>query len=282
MRHAVLFDLDGVLLDSRSAHLATPAGYATSILGRRVTIADLPADAATVPRDQVLATLGLNGGVDEAAWDAATATAGLHAKLFPFTVGTLTALRESGVATGLVTLRSRRRIEWLLPTDVLDLLDIVVCFGDTTPKPAPDGLLLALDQLDVTPQAAVFVGDTRSTSAPLGPRTCEPSVPVGATRKLMPWSGRVPIWCSPGRTTWLPRCSSWWAISGLPTTPSDLDAIPATVGDAVAADRCVRSGLRHLRAMVWSHGLHRGGASYLRRAGELRTTQSSFSARLGV
>ncbi|CAN3984912.1 hypothetical protein KPATCC21470_7643 [Kitasatospora purpeofusca] len=31
-----------------------------------------------------------------------------------------------------------------------------------------------------------------------------------------------------------------------------------------------------------SHGLHRGGASYLRRAGELRTTQSLFSARLGV
>ncbi|MFI9789101.1 HAD family hydrolase [Kitasatospora sp. NPDC051984] len=160
MRHAVLFDLDGVLLDSRNAHLATLTGYAMSTLGRRITIADLPADAATASRDQVLAALGLNGEVDEAAWDAATATAGLHTKLFPFTVGTLTALRESGVATGLVTLRSRRRVEWLLPTDVLDLLDIVVCFEDTTPKPAPDGLLLALDQLGAAPQAAVFVGDT--------------------------------------------------------------------------------------------------------------------------
>ena len=57
---------------------------------------------------------------------AATATASLHAEVFPFVTGTLAALRESGVATGIVTLRSRRRVNWLLPPDVLALIDTVI------------------------------------------------------------------------------------------------------------------------------------------------------------
>ncbi|ROR43479.1 HAD family hydrolase [Kitasatospora cineracea] len=160
MSRAVLFDLDGVLLDSQDTHLATLAGYAMTMLGRRVTTADLPAGAHLAPRDGVLAALGLDGPLHEKAWDAATATAGLRAEPFPFTIGTLTELRASGVATGLVTLRSRRRADWLLPPHLLALLGTVVCFEDAPPKPAPDGLLLALDRLGADPRETVFVGDT--------------------------------------------------------------------------------------------------------------------------
>ncbi|MFE0061721.1 hypothetical protein [Streptomyces sp. NPDC059003] len=59
MRPAVLFDLDGVLLDSRRAVLATLAGVATAALGRRVAVADLPPGAATTPRVEVLSALGV-------------------------------------------------------------------------------------------------------------------------------------------------------------------------------------------------------------------------------
>ncbi|MFJ3965187.1 HAD family hydrolase [Streptomyces sp. NPDC090036] len=160
MKRAVLFDLDGVLVDSRAAQLATLAGFATSVLDRRVTIEDLPPGAETTPREQVLAHLGLDGAIDKNGWDAASATATLVAKVFPFVVETLTDLRAADIATGVVTLRSRRCLHWLLPPDVIDLLDTTVCYEDATPKPSPDGLLLALDQLGATPGSAVFVGDT--------------------------------------------------------------------------------------------------------------------------
>ncbi|MFD4373349.1 HAD family hydrolase [Streptomyces sp. NPDC058486] len=162
MKRAVLFDLDGVLVDSRHAQLATLAGFATSVLGRRVTIADLPPEAATTPREQVLAELGYAGTINLDGWDAATATATLTADVFPFVAEALAALRAADIGTGLVTLRSRQRIGWLLPPVILDLIDIVVCYEDAAPKPAPDGLLLALDKLGVAPGGTVFVGDMES------------------------------------------------------------------------------------------------------------------------
>jgi HAD superfamily hydrolase (TIGR01509 family) len=160
VRRAALFDVDGVLVDSEIVQLGTLAGFAASALGRRVTLADLPSDAATAPRVDVLAKLGLHGEINEDAWDAATATASLDSEVFPFVADTLKRLRAAGVATGVVTRRDHRRITWLLPPHILDLMDTVVCWEDAAPKPAPDGLLLALDRLGVAPRDAVFVGDT--------------------------------------------------------------------------------------------------------------------------
>ncbi|MFE0701906.1 HAD family hydrolase [Streptomyces sp. NPDC058872] len=162
MKQALLFDLDGVLVDSRHAQLATLAGFATSALGRRITVADLPAGAATTPREHVLAELGYSGTINQESWDAATATATLTAEVFPFVTDTLAALRAADVATGIVTLRNRQRVNWLMPPGILALIDIVVCYEDAAPKPAPDGLLLALDKLGVSPSDAVFVGDMES------------------------------------------------------------------------------------------------------------------------
>ncbi|MFJ9430960.1 HAD family hydrolase [Streptomyces sp. NPDC101490] len=162
MKRAVLFDLDGVLVDSHHAQLATLAGFATSALGRRVTIADLPSWAATTPREHVLAELGHVGTIDQDRWDAAMATATLTTEVFPFATKALTALRAAAVTTGIVTLRNRRRVDWLLPPDILGLLDVIVCYEDAAPKPAPDGLLLALGKLGVAPAYAVFLGDMPS------------------------------------------------------------------------------------------------------------------------
>ncbi|MFI1436730.1 HAD family hydrolase [Streptomyces lydicus] len=162
----VLFDLDGVLLDSRDAHLATLAGVATTALGRRVTVADLPPGAATTPRVEVLSALGVPDPDElcELWWDVALATAA-GTRLFPGVLEGLMALKDLGAATGLVTLQARPRLSWLLPPAVLDLLDVTICREDAEPKPAPDGIFLALARLAAGPHDAVFVGDTLTDRA---------------------------------------------------------------------------------------------------------------------
>ncbi|MFE0875952.1 hypothetical protein ACFW4X_13870 [Streptomyces smyrnaeus] len=61
------------------------------------------------------------------------------------------AINDAGMATGLVTLQTRNRLRWLLPPAVLDLLDVTVCREDAEPKPAPDGVFLALAHLAAAP-----------------------------------------------------------------------------------------------------------------------------------
>lgn len=162
----MLFDLDGVLLDSRDAMLATLAGVATAALGRRVSVADLPPEAATTPRVEVLSALGV-GEPDrlcELWWDVALATAA-GTRIFPGVLQGLMALKNTGTATGLVTLQARNRLPWLLPPAMTDLLDVAVCREDAAPKPAPDGIFLALARLAAAPHDAVFVGDTLTDRA---------------------------------------------------------------------------------------------------------------------
>ncbi|MGW3564452.1 HAD family hydrolase [Streptomyces sp. NPDC000941] len=162
----MLFDLDGVLLDSRDAMLATLAGVATAALGRRVTACDLPPGAATTPRVEVLSALGVADpdGLCELWWDVALATAA-GTRIFHGILEGLMALKDTGAATGLVTLQTRIRLPWLLTPAVLDLLDVTVCREDAEPKPAPDGIFLALARLAAAPHDAVFVGDTLTDRA---------------------------------------------------------------------------------------------------------------------
>lgn len=158
---AALFDLDGVLLDSGSAVTSTLAAVATYATGRRHTPDDLPADALTRPRRDVLADLGIDDP-DTACtkwWDGALVAAP-PAAVFPGVLTALRTLRTAGTAIGVVTLQYRARLGWLLPPDLADLLDVVVTREDAPHKPAPDGVHTALDKLGVHPQHAVMVGDS--------------------------------------------------------------------------------------------------------------------------
>ncbi|MFE2495655.1 HAD family hydrolase [Streptomyces scopuliridis] len=216
MKHAVLFDLDGVLADSHHAFLSTLAGFATFHLGRRITVADLPPHAAITPRDDVLASLGATGPLNEEGWDAATATATLTARVFPYVTPVLTELRAAGWATGIVTARTQRRVPWLLGPEVRALIDVIVCSDDAPLKPDPGGVLLALDRLGVSADRAVFVGDMRADV--LAGRAAG-AVTVGAgwsftPREQLTDAGADLVLNDPGQLT--PTLLKWADI-GMPT-----------------------------------------------------------------
>lgn len=159
-RQAALFDLDGVLLDSAAAIRCTLAAVATCATGRRVMPDDLPSDVLRRPRCEVLALLDV-ADPDDACdrwWDGAASAAPV--KTFPGVLSGLLALRAQGTAIGAVTLQDHNRVRWLLPEALSECLEVVITRQDAPPKPAPDGLHLALNRLDVTPECAVFVGDS--------------------------------------------------------------------------------------------------------------------------
>ncbi|MGX1727985.1 HAD family hydrolase [Streptomyces diastaticus] len=159
-RKAVLFDLDGVLLDSAAAVHATLAAVATCATECRVTVSDLPLASLRRPRSEVLGLLGVADPDAACArwWDAALAAT--PALPFAGVLPGLRAVRAAGAALGVVTLQDRGRLRWLIPPAVAELLDVVVSRQDAPPKPAPDGLTEALRQLGVAPRDAAFVGDS--------------------------------------------------------------------------------------------------------------------------
>lgn len=157
---AVLFDWDGTLLDS------FPAGYHASI-----TV--LKHYGIDVDRRRFLETYSPNWyesyeklGLPPEEWDNADQMwrrtyRDQVTSPFPFVRQLLSRLNESGLTLGLVTAGNRTRVRRELRDHGLeDFFAVVVCFEDTEEKkPHPAPLARALDELNVTAPATVYVGD---------------------------------------------------------------------------------------------------------------------------
>jgi phosphoglycolate phosphatase-like HAD superfamily hydrolase len=158
---AVLFDLDGVIVDTRQAILGALAMVASSELRQEITPCELERYVTQPPPD-VLAALGVldPGTVYEQAFDAALAVAIGELQVFVSVVRGIEALVAGGVKVGVVTRQSQRRLPMLIPSELVDRLDVVVAHEHALPKPAPDGILLALKRLGVPPSRGMYVGDT--------------------------------------------------------------------------------------------------------------------------
>ena len=162
---AVLFDFDGTLADTA----ADLAAAVNRMRGRR-GLAPL-APAAVRPYASMGARGLLRIGFDmtpehehykamrEEFLDFYAERVCVETRLFPGMVELLGALKERRVRWGIVTNKSKRFTERLVP--LLGIRpDCVVC-GDSTPhlKPHPASLLLASKQLDLPPAECMYVGD---------------------------------------------------------------------------------------------------------------------------
>lgn len=157
---AVLFDLDGTLLDSFQCHLeiyrATLATFGVALNARQFARQYSPNWHEFYRRV----------GLARRHWDAASAVwlkeaAAHEPPLFPGVSATLKRLRRH-FHLGVVTAGSRSRVHRDLERGgVSELFEVVVTADDVEePKPAPEGLERALQQLGLAPRHALYVGDT--------------------------------------------------------------------------------------------------------------------------
>ncbi|WP_306357570.1 MULTISPECIES: HAD family hydrolase [unclassified Nocardia] len=166
MNTAVLFDLDGVIIDSRAAIREALHTITFRVFGREIQPHLLDAQVG-VPPVQALCLLGVPDPEDayERMFDAALFDAAHHIRVIPAVVAGITALAQSGVKIGIVTTQARRRLYFLVPPVVGMVASVVIAWEDAEPKPAPDGITLACSRLGVAAESALFVGDTVSDLA---------------------------------------------------------------------------------------------------------------------
>jgi len=165
--HAVLFDLDGTLINTKSLYMEA----------YRVAVEPYIREDMTPERIMALtptSELGfIRAVVAEADFEACLegfyeAYERLHAERFrgvyPGIPAVLDRIRSRGLPLGLVTGKSRR--SWEITRSLADELgpfDALVFDDDVrAPKPDPHGLEIALAALGVEPGTAAYVGDSGS------------------------------------------------------------------------------------------------------------------------
>lgn len=164
---AVLFDLDGTLIDTKSLYLEAYRRAVAPYVREDMTREDI---MALRPTSEIAF---LRAIVHERDFDACLdafyrAYESLHADRFSGVYEgveeMLGAIRRAGIPLGLVTGKSRRSWEITrVVADSLEPFDALIFDDDVrAPKPDPHGLELAVAALGVDPGNAVYVGDTLS------------------------------------------------------------------------------------------------------------------------
>lgn len=217
---AILFDVDGTLVDTYRLYLESYRRALAPFLGRA------PSD------DEILARNPSSERRFLEEWIGAEQAAECHASLcrhyeelhgalaeglYDGVREMLAHLRSAGLPLGVVTGKGRRA--WEVTQRTLDLGDFAVVVTDgemDEPKPHPGGLLTALDALGTAAESAVYIGDSVSdlragraagmrVGAALWPKTApgERDLFLEQIRELLPdWSLERPADVSRAFAPW--------------------------------------------------------------------------------
>ena len=160
MIKAVVFDMDGTLVDSREMILG--AMEATLADHGMIVTREQMAAVTGKPVDAMYALLAPH--LDSAALEKMhfehQAASPHHKTLYENGREVLTALRGRGLKLGIFTGFDRRTHDDLTNLGVLDYFESIVdCTRYEAHKPDPEGLLLCMQELGVFPDETVYVGD---------------------------------------------------------------------------------------------------------------------------
>jgi pyrophosphatase PpaX len=160
----VLFDLDGTVIDSGGIILASMRHATLSVLKREIPDHELMAAVGGPGLEAQMALLGGDEQTDELVRAYRAHNEPLHDEL-ELCAGmdvVLTRLKGEGRKLGLVTAKRHSTAQLAFDVTGVGHLFEVVVGGDEAPhqKPAPDGLLLALQRLGSAPAEAAYVGDS--------------------------------------------------------------------------------------------------------------------------
>ena len=159
----VLFDFDGTVVDSGPIILASMKYATSTILGRDIPDAELMASVGGPGLEAQMETFG-PGRVAELVAAYRAHNEPLHSELVSFAGidDVLAAFVGQGRRLGVVSAKRHATVMLgFAAVPVGQYFDVVVG-GDEVPhqKPAPDGLLLALERLGASPHQTAYVGDS--------------------------------------------------------------------------------------------------------------------------
>ena len=163
---AIVFDLDGCLVDAREGYLEQSVGQAFSQLGIDYTSEDARKLCIETHRDEFLAErFGLKDTREF--WKLFVEYDVEHRMentVLYNDLDVLDILKEKGIKIGIVTDSNSRAADIKVGLIGKEKFDSVVCTTLSRgfkPKPDPQGLLFCMHELGVTKEEACYVGDTQ-------------------------------------------------------------------------------------------------------------------------
>ena len=158
-KHLVLFDLDGVLLDSRE-NMRRSWQKVCEEFGTKVSFEQYFNEIGR-PFSAIMERLGLSerGGEIEATFRVASMDNFDVLKFYPHVPETLRQLEAAGLKMGIVTSKDQLRTNAILAMLPVTFSCVHAPDGKMRGKPAPDHLLMAMAQTAVDPIDTLYVGD---------------------------------------------------------------------------------------------------------------------------
>lgn len=163
---AVLFDLDGTLIDTYRLYLESYRRALEPVFGRALSDEEIIALRPVSERAFLVDLLGEPEAAETHA-EFCRYYEEFHDVLcegmYEGVREMLAALRSASIPLGIVTGKGRTAWELTARRLGLESFDAVVTESDVArPKPDPEGLRLALEQLSIAPESAVYIGDSIS------------------------------------------------------------------------------------------------------------------------